>query len=1502
MKTKAQFMKKLFSILLALVMTVGVLPMTAYAIVDGEGWYIDDEGILFVTGKLTSLPKYSYVSINIVSSGELAFSESEIWKYAVLNSGTISGGTFQGAVENYGVISGGVFKGTTVNSGTISGGTFQTDVQNYGKIAGGTFQKAIENTPRGRIPDGLFLGTVVNAGDVSGGVFQESFQNEYDGTVRGGTFRGVVTNNFVIFDGTFLSLVMNNGSIFGGSFQNGVGNGSAGTIDGGTFSFFVTNNGAIVKAKFLGAYVMEKNPQSVIHNVNGEDKPLVYGNDLLGELGEVQEGTAWYAGDTCVSGGTVPLHYTEYTLKAHSHNYIYVGSDNALTETCANGCGHNLTAYLQLKDGADLTYTGSTIEPMEIVYPNGWQGAQIQPVSANYTNNKNPGTAICTVSYANSATVTNTFKIATADIKNAVVILESNNFIYNGKSQKPEVTVTFNGDILAAGVDYEIYYMSSDDVHKWNGEKPEKFFGKTQSDSVKAGQYYAVVYGMGKFTESGSFAYSAYTIEPKEIDISWGNTVFVYDGTEKFPEYIVGGIIDGDVVQMTHTGGATNAGYGYSGAISGIAGEDAGNYKLPSNSNQNFSILKADQSAPAGIGKTDETVSKKADGTITGVDATMEYRMEGENNYSAITGSAIENLAAGKYYVRIKGDSNHNASPDTAVTIAAGRKFKITLPKNTVGYTVTTTAEEADYGGTFTVTLTVHEGYSKTDSFKFLSNGVDLTDSHSVDGKTFTLNDLVDDVTITVEGIKDITQPTAEIILGTNRWNSFLNTVTFGIFFKDTQAVTVDTLDNGSGIDKTYYYMNSESLDKEDMKDITDWTVYTGAFNINPDNKYIIYVKTVDKAGNITYISSDGLVLDGTGPVVLGMENGGKYHGINVFSVADELSEIVSIKIDGVDTNFSPAQPTVYIQPDNQQHTVEVADQAGNTTTYTITVYKIYRVTFTTENDGGGYEKDFKYGDVVKIPTNEIFEDTFRKSGYTLTGWQGYTEGMTMPLENLTFTAVYTPNNYTVAFNPNGGEAIDPITVTFGEKYGTLPSSAITGLSGGNKNWYLVDKYGSVTETNVRNLTLVATARAHTLFIKRSVLVPNIRIALTVPGGISDGYQYYIPGASKRVLTATVGNMNTDILDYTYQWYKDGTPVDGATANVLTLDGNVSDSGTYQVEVTATLKDGTNIVVNSDTATGSKEQKVKILHAANTLNYDANGGEDGPQSSYTGGTSLNVSKDVPNREYYNFVGWNTRPDGTGNGYKAEDVYTFADDNGNGGCIVTLYAQWKLVEYTVTYKADGKTISTEKVEHGKDADLPAVPVKDGYVGKWDADGKNIDGDTTISAVYMAIPVVDPNEVKPEDKTELVDTKAKLEEELKDDSYNEDDRKDIQGAIDNIDAALEVIGNVEEVEKLIDKLPDTVKKDDEAAIKAADGAYNALTDYEKSLVGEDAKKALAKAKADLLEMSKPTDVHYPATRDNSNLWFWFALLFISGGTVITLTEVNRKKTAKKQSKTR
>ena len=119
--------------------------------------------------------------------------------------------------------------------------------------------------------------------------------------------------------------------------------------------------------------------------------------------------------------------------------------------------------------------------------------------------------------------------------------------------------------------------------------------------------------------------------------------------------------------------------------ISGNTGTDAGDYTVSVTSQTGkwaddstdavtaaWSIGKATQEAPNGLIGVAPTTEGGSDGKITGVDSTMEYRMAGESSYTACSGTEIENLSAGNYFVRYAEDHNHFASPDAEVTVGEG--------------------------------------------------------------------------------------------------------------------------------------------------------------------------------------------------------------------------------------------------------------------------------------------------------------------------------------------------------------------------------------------------------------------------------------------------------------------------------------------------------------------------------------------------------------------------------------------------------------------------------------------------------------------------------------------------------------------------------------------------------------------------------------------------------------------------------------------------------------
>ena len=88
-----------------------------------------------------------------------------------------------------------------------------------------------------------------------------------------------------------------------------------------------------------------------------------------------------------------------------------------------------------------------------------------------------------------------------------------------------------------------------------------------------------------------------------------------------------------------------------------------------------WSIGKATREAPDGLIGVAPTTVGGSDGKISGVTDKMEYRMADENNYTACSGTEIDNLSAGNYFVRYAEDHNHFASPDTVVTVGDGAQL-----------------------------------------------------------------------------------------------------------------------------------------------------------------------------------------------------------------------------------------------------------------------------------------------------------------------------------------------------------------------------------------------------------------------------------------------------------------------------------------------------------------------------------------------------------------------------------------------------------------------------------------------------------------------------------------------------------------------------------------------------------------------------------------------------------------------------------------------------------
>ena len=189
-----------------------------------------------------------------------------------------------------------------------------------------------------------------------------------------------------------------------------------------------------------------------------------------------------------------------------------------------------------------------------------------------------------------------------------------------------------------------------------------------------------------------------------------------------------------------------------------------------------------------------------------------------------------------------------------------------------------------------------------------------------------------ENITITARW-KDTEKPTGEIIIGTNKWNEFLNELTFGIFFKDTQEVTINAVDN-SGVVFVSYLVTDKELSEAELNSLV-FRAYEEPFCIEPNGEYIVYVMLVDENINITYLRSDRITLDNIQPVISGIENGKTYCEAQTVIVDEKYVDTVTVngKVVTLDADGGFVLP-----PTNGEQKIVVTDKAGNNAEMTVTV------------------------------------------------------------------------------------------------------------------------------------------------------------------------------------------------------------------------------------------------------------------------------------------------------------------------------------------------------------------------------------------------------------------------------------------------------------------------------------------------------------------------------------------------------------------------------------
>ena len=180
---------------------------------------------------------------------------------------------------------------------------------------------------------------------------------------------------------------------------------------------------------------------------------------------------------------------------------------------------------------------------------------------------------------------------------------------------------------------------------------------------------------------------------------------------------------------------------------------------------------------------------------------------------------------------------------------------------------------------------------------------------------------------------KDIEKPTGEIVIGTNKWQEFLNKLTFGLFFKDTQEVTINAADN-SGTVFISYLVTDRDLSEAELQSLV-FSGYEEPFCIDRNGEYIVYAMLVDPSLNITCLRSDRVTVDNVQPVIGGIENGKTYCEAQTVTIDEKYIDTVTVN--GTEVTLDENGSFILSAADGEQKII-VTDKAGNTAKMTVTV------------------------------------------------------------------------------------------------------------------------------------------------------------------------------------------------------------------------------------------------------------------------------------------------------------------------------------------------------------------------------------------------------------------------------------------------------------------------------------------------------------------------------------------------------------------------------------
>ena len=168
-------------------------------------------------------------------------------------------------------------------------------------------------------------------------------------------------------------------------------------------------------------------------------------------------------------------------------------------------------------------------------------------------------------------------------------------------------------------------------------------------------------------------------------------------------------------------------------------------------------------------------------------------------------------------------------------------------------------------------------------------------------------------------------------------WQSF-ESVYFTRFYNTAQTVTISAAESGGNPVEIGYLITDEALTEVKCTK-RDFTPYTEPLKLNTDGRYAVYAKLTNAVGNVTYLSTDGIVIDTTPPAINGVEDGEVYYTTKNVQITDD--NLASVTVNGSPKTVG-GYNTIWIalfSDANRTYKIVATDKAGNRTEKTITVY-----------------------------------------------------------------------------------------------------------------------------------------------------------------------------------------------------------------------------------------------------------------------------------------------------------------------------------------------------------------------------------------------------------------------------------------------------------------------------------------------------------------------------------------------------------------------------------